>query len=319
MQTATGYPDTPDFSDYSMITLLDLNGDSGSTSSRRSSPRAPRAGDHVPRARWTRRPRRGPRCRSTRDRSSACTRQQASDFDGSGRVQVLVGESNFGGWASAPTPTHRSTSTGSSATRPRPAPGSGRSSTRRHARGCASADLDGDGDFDLAGHEENSDRALRPAHGPVDWWENTTQATARPGCRSTTTPPASDPGRRGSVSTLVGSSRHLGERPRHVRLPVAAVHARRAPAARRSPARSRLHLRRRRSPTSSRPLRFRVTAMNPAGPATAVSAVSGADPARSVDVAGLRVLAPAVHLRDRGVRGLRVALHRRRRPQRRRP
>jgi hypothetical protein len=91
--------------------------------------------------------------------------QVAAPFDGSARPQVMVGETNIGGFGfgTAPDPhVYVYRLRGNAADR---RPGSARRSAR-------AADLQPDGLPDLVGHEENTDLVGR--NGPVQVWTNRT-------------------------------------------------------------------------------------------------------------------------------------------------
>lgn len=105
--------------------------------------------------------------------------QAAANFDGSGRAQIAIGESNFGGWSFGQNPSpqiylYRLVGSASSP--------SGWEQVVIDTTGThelQAADFDGDGRVDLAGHWENTDRLNPPQNGPVHWWQNLT-GTAPP-------------------------------------------------------------------------------------------------------------------------------------------
>ena len=97
----------------------------------------------------------------------------AADFDGSGRPQIAVGESDPGGWNFGPNPDLQLviyTLVGSN-----PAdPSSWQKTTvdTIEAHELRVADLNGDGKPDLIANTENSDLLTPPQIGQVHWWQN---------------------------------------------------------------------------------------------------------------------------------------------------
>ena len=137
--------------------------------------------------------------------------QQAIDFDASGRHQVLVGESNFGGWDFGPNPDpqiYLYRLVGNPAL-----PGAWERSlvdTMGTHEGKV-ADLDRDGLPDFAGHSENTDFPVPGQNGPVYWWENRTAAVAGSAPVNQAPPAVSGAARIGS--TLAGSNGSWGNGP----------------------------------------------------------------------------------------------------------
>jgi hypothetical protein len=100
--------------------------------------------------------------------------QAPADFDGTGRVQVMVGETNVGGWDFGPNPDpqiyiYRLIGAPTSPS------GWDRSLVDHTGTHEGRArDMDGDGRPDIVGDEENTDLLNPPRNGRVSWWRNVT-------------------------------------------------------------------------------------------------------------------------------------------------
>ena len=210
MQTVANYPAAP-FSDYSSLTLVDLNGDlrldifatlfSESPEGKVVTFLAPT--DATTQA-WT-------AVEVDPGPLFAVHSQQVADFDGSGRPQFVVGESNYGGWDLGPNPDpqiYLYRLVGDPAVA-----GSWDRSTLDTigTHEVKAADLDGDGLLDLAGHFENTDFPTPTQNGPVHWWENQTVALSGPAPESQSPPSVTGTTRIGS--TLAGTNGTWGNAP----------------------------------------------------------------------------------------------------------
>jgi hypothetical protein len=110
--------------------------------------------------------------------------QGAGSFDGTARPQLMVGETNIGGFGFGPNPSpeiyvYRRIGDA------RDAAGWERVQVDRHGTHEAQVvDLDGDGLADIAGDEENTELGDDPRDGIVSWWENRTvvSGTVPAGC-----------------------------------------------------------------------------------------------------------------------------------------
>lgn len=106
--------------------------------------------------------------------------QGAGSFDGTARPQLMVGETNIGGFGFGPNPSpqiwvYRRIGDARSA--------AGWERILVDDRGTHEAqvlDLDGDGLADIAGDEENTELIAQPRHGIVSWWQ--AMVPAPPGC-----------------------------------------------------------------------------------------------------------------------------------------
>jgi len=106
--------------------------------------------------------------------------QSPGRFDGTTRPQVMVGETNIGGFDFGPNPSpeiyiYRRVGIASEP--------SGWERTLVDTRGTHEAtavDLDLDGDDDIAADEENTELIVPPRPGLVSWWENTTPRAEPP-------------------------------------------------------------------------------------------------------------------------------------------
>jgi hypothetical protein len=119
--------------------------------------------------------------------------QGAGRFDGTGRPQIMVGETNIGGFGFGPNPSpeiyvYRRIGDARTPT--------GWERTRVDTRGTHEAqvlDLDGDGLSDIVGDEENTELVPEPRDGLVSWWRNTTPVTPpTTTTTSSTLPPCAD-------------------------------------------------------------------------------------------------------------------------------
>ncbi len=207
----TGTYTGPDFSNYSYLSLRDLNGDgrldifatlfAESPEGKVYTFIAPSDATTQP---WT-------AVQVDAGPLFAVHTQQAIDFDASGRHQVLVGESNFGGWDFGPNPDpqiYLYRLVGNPAL-----PGAWERSlvdTMGTHEGKV-ADLDRDGLPDFAGHSENTDFPVPGQNGPVYWWENRTAAVAGSAPVNQAPPAVSGAARIGS--TLAGSNGVWGNGP----------------------------------------------------------------------------------------------------------
>ena len=125
--------------------------------------------------------------------------QAPGSFDGSSRVQVMVGETNIGGFGFGPNPNpkvyvYRLLD---AATDP-----AGWERTLVDTTGTHEAravDVDGDGLADVVGDEENTDLITPQRNGRVSWWQNTTvlPASTTSTTTSTSTSLPESPGRPG--------------------------------------------------------------------------------------------------------------------------
>jgi hypothetical protein len=124
--------------------------------------------------------------------------QGVGSFDGTARPQVMVGETNIGGFGFGPNPSpqiyvYRRVGDA------RDPSGWERNLVDNHGTHEAQVvDLDGDGYADIAGDEENTELIDNPRDGIVSWWWNRTFAA--PGVTTTTTP--GNPNRPTTTSTL---------------------------------------------------------------------------------------------------------------------
>jgi hypothetical protein len=123
--------------------------------------------------------------------------QGAGSFDGTARPQLMVGETNIGGFGFGPNPSPEIYVYRRVGDARDPA---GWERTRVDTHGTHEAqvvDLDGDGYADIAGDEENTELIENPRDGIVSWWWNRTFAA--PGVTTTTT--TTNPSRATSTST----------------------------------------------------------------------------------------------------------------------
>src|SRR5262245_25754957 len=111
--------------------------------------------------------------------------QAVADFDGTGRPQIMVGETNIGGFGFGVNPSphiyiYRLLGTASD-----PASWERSLVDNTGTHEARAVDLDGDGLPDIVGDEENTDLLNPPRNGRVSWWQNVTASgTVTP----TTTP-----------------------------------------------------------------------------------------------------------------------------------
>jgi hypothetical protein len=113
--------------------------------------------------------------------------QAVADFDGTGRVQVMVGETNVGGFGFGPNPAPEIFVYRLVGDARDPA---GWERTLVDASGTHEAramDMDLDGRPDIVGDEENTDVLVPPRNGIVSWWRNRTVAEQPLGSTTTTT------------------------------------------------------------------------------------------------------------------------------------
>ena len=106
--------------------------------------------------------------------------QVVAPFDGTDRPQVLVGETNVGGWDFGPNrdpQIYVYRRIGDARAR---AGWERLLVDRVGTHEAAPADLDGDGRIDFAGHQENTDLLDPPRDGLVSWWRNETPMPMTP-------------------------------------------------------------------------------------------------------------------------------------------
>jgi hypothetical protein len=130
--------------------------------------------------------------------------QGVGDFDGSRRVQVMVGEPYSAGFGFGNNPSpevfvYRLLGAAADAT--------AWEKTRVDTVGTFEAqvtDVDGDGFSDIVGHEGNPAYADPRAHGRISWWQSIVTAPP-PGSPPTTLPPGTSPPPPGCAGTDAGS------------------------------------------------------------------------------------------------------------------
>jgi hypothetical protein len=116
--------------------------------------------------------------------------QGAGSFDGTARPQLMVGETNIGGFGFGPNPSpeiyvYRRIGDARST--------AGWERTTVDTSGTHEAqvlDLDGDGLSDIVGDEENTELVTPARHGLVSWWHNTTPVPPTTTTTTTTVPPS---------------------------------------------------------------------------------------------------------------------------------
>jgi FG-GAP-like repeat len=125
--------------------------------------------------------------------------QAVGEFDGTSRPQVMVGETNIGGFGFGvnPSPHIYIYRLLGSASDPASWERTLVDNTGTHE--ARAVDIDGDGLPDLVGDEENTDLLNPPRNGRVSWWQNVTAAGGT--ATSTTVVPAST-----STTTTVGGT-----------------------------------------------------------------------------------------------------------------
>lgn len=101
--------------------------------------------------------------------------QQAANFDGSAVPQIMVGESNYGGWSFGPNPNPQIYIYRLIGPAEDPASWQRTAIDNLGTHEAVAVDLNGDGKVDIAGHDENTDFMSPPQNGPVRWWANNTQ------------------------------------------------------------------------------------------------------------------------------------------------
>ncbi|HZP40965.1 MAG TPA: VCBS repeat-containing protein [Candidatus Binatia bacterium] len=164
----------PRFSDYAKVDVLDLDGDGRPdvfatlfAESREGevwaffAPPDPRAGP------WT-------GVRIDPGPLFGVHSQAPADFDGTGRPQVMVGETRVGGWDFGPNPHPHLWVYRLLGPARDPASWERALVARAGTHEARAADLDGDGRPDVAGEEENTDLLRPPRPGRVTWWRNVT-------------------------------------------------------------------------------------------------------------------------------------------------
>ena len=174
------YPGTPNFTDFEKIVVSDINGDG------RPDVAATLFSDNPQGQEWVFLAPQDPLTQSwTAVQLDAgplfsVHSEVMADFDGSGRPQIAVGESDPGGWSFGANPGTQLNiyeATGN------PADASGWQKTTIDviaAHEMRTADLDGDGHPDLVGDFENTDLLNPPRTGAIHWWENNTDGSAVP-------------------------------------------------------------------------------------------------------------------------------------------
>ncbi len=172
------YPGTPNFTDFEKIVVSDINGDG------RPDVAATLFSDNPQGQEWVFLAPQDPLTQSwTAVQLDAgplfsVHSEVMADFDGSGRPQIAVGESDPGGWSFGANPGTQLNiyeATGN------PADASGWQKTTIDviaAHEMRTADLDGDGHPDLVGDFENTDLLNPPRTGAIHWWENNTDGSA---------------------------------------------------------------------------------------------------------------------------------------------
>jgi hypothetical protein len=117
--------------------------------------------------------------------------QADADFDGTSRPQIMVGETNIGGFGFGVNPSphiyiYRLLGAASD-----PASWERTLVDNMGTHEARAVDLDGDGLPDIVGDEENTDLLTPPRNGRVSWWQNVTAAGGTTTPTSTTVVPAS--------------------------------------------------------------------------------------------------------------------------------
>jgi hypothetical protein len=130
--------------------------------------------------------------------------QAAGSFDGTSRVQFMVGETNIGGFGFGPNPdpdiyVYRLLG---DPTDPNAWERTLVDTTGTHE--ARAADLNGDGLPDIVGDEENTDLITPPRNGRVSWWQNTTVLPVSTGGPQTCTLDGCDDGDPCTVDTCDG-------------------------------------------------------------------------------------------------------------------
>ena len=106
---------------------------------------------------------------------------QVADFDKSGRIQILIGEMEAGGWAFGPNPDPQSYIYRLDGPAAGPASWTRLLVDNYGMHEAKAIDVNADGWLDIVSGQENFDRLNPPRTGEVDWWQNTTApATSAP-------------------------------------------------------------------------------------------------------------------------------------------
>lgn len=140
--------------------------------------------------------------------------QAAAHFDGTSRPQVMVGETNIGGYGFGVNPdpqiyVYRLIGAASD-----PAGWDRTLVDHDGTHEARAVDLNGDGWPDIAGGEENTDLLSPPQNGQVSWWQNTTgsvSTTTTTVPTGTTAPPSTTTST--TTSTLPGGTQRLTLQP----------------------------------------------------------------------------------------------------------
>jgi hypothetical protein len=129
--------------------------------------------------------------------------QAVGEFDGTSRPQIMVGETNIGGFGFGVNPSphiyvYRLLGAASD-----PAAWERALVDNTGTHEARAIDLNGDGLPDLAGDEENTDLLTPPRNGRVSWWQNLTAAGGTTTPTTTTVVPASTTTTSGPTSTTL--------------------------------------------------------------------------------------------------------------------
>jgi len=138
--------------------------------------------------------------------------QAVARFDGTARPQVMVGETNIGGYGFGPNPSPQIYVYRLVGSARDPAGWERALVDNVGTHEARAVDLDGNGFPDIAGGEENTDLVSPPRNGQVSWWRSTTSgagATTTSTSAGTTAVPSTTT----SSTTLAGGSQQLTLQP----------------------------------------------------------------------------------------------------------